>query len=248
MRITRVLPVADAGEPAAGRGLDDDGTRSWLEDLYRPASSVHVRLNFVASVDGSVIGADGSSDSLSSVVDRRILGVIRELADVVLVGAGTVRAERYVLPRRTPLAVATSSGDLTGHRFDAAAEAGRLLVLCPPEARDRAVATLDGVPAEIVPVPLGAAADGRLSGDDVLDALGHHGLTGVVCEGGPALAAALLAAGRVDELCLTTSPELVTPLTPLVPEGSGVHAKMRLAQLLVDDDHRTYARWDLDRG
>ena len=248
MRITRVLPVAEAGEVAAGRELDDDGTRSWLEELYRPTSPVHVRLNFVASVDGSVIGADGSSDSLSSVVDRRILGVIRELADVVLVGAGTVRAERYVLPRRTPLAVATSSGDLTGHRFDADAAAGSLLVLCPPEARDRAIATLDGVPAEIVPVPLGAAADGRLSGDDVIDALGGRGLTSVVCEGGPALAASLLAAGRVDELCLTTSPELVTPLTPLVPAGSGVHAPLRLAQLLVDDDHRTYARWTVDRG
>jgi riboflavin biosynthesis pyrimidine reductase len=248
MRITRVLPVAGAGEAAASRGLDEDGTREWLEDLYRPASTPHVRLNFVASVDGSVVGADGSSDSLSSVVDRRILGVIRELADVVLVGAGTVRAERYVLPRRTPLAVATATGDLEGHRFDADAAEGRLLVLCPPEARDRAVATLGGVPAEIVAVPLGAAADGRLGGDDVVDALRGRGLTGIVCEGGPALAAALLAAGRVDELCLTTSPELVTPLMPLVPAGVGVHAALRLEQLLVDDDHRTYARWAVDRG
>ena len=248
MRITRVLPVPGAGEESAPRGLDDDGTREWLEDLYRPGSADHVRLNFVASVDGSVIGADGTSDSLSSVVDRRILGVIRELADVVLVGAGTVRAERYVLPRRTPLAVATSSGDLEGQRFDPDAAQGRLLVLCPPEARDRAVATLGGVPAEIVSVPLGAAADGRMSGDDVVDALRGRGLTHVVCEGGPALAASLVAAGRVDELCLTTSPELVTPLTPLVPAGSGIHAPMRLEQLLVDDDHRTYARWAMRRG
>jgi riboflavin biosynthesis pyrimidine reductase len=247
VRITRVLPVAGAGDAASSRGLEDDGTREWFEDLYRPGSPDHVRLNFVASVDGSVIGADGSSDSLSSVVDRRILGVIRELADVVLVGAGTVRAERYVLPRRTPLAVATSTGDLDGHRFDADAAEGRLLVLCPPEARDRAVATLGGVPAEIVSVPLGAAADGRVGGDDVLDALRGRGLTSVVCEGGPALAASLLTAGRVDELCLTTSPELVSPLTPLVPAGSGVHAPMRLEQLLVDDDHRTYARWAVRR-
>ncbi|CAQ01759.1 dihydrofolate reductase family protein [Clavibacter sepedonicus] len=247
MRITRILPVAGAGHAAASRGLDDDGTRGWLEDLYRPGSADHVRLNFVASVDGSVIGADGTSDSLSSVVDRRILGVIRELADVVLVGAGTVRAERYVLPRRTPLAVATSSGDLEGHRFDQDASPGRLLVLCPPEARDRAVASLGGVPAEIVSVPLGAAADGRMGGDDVVDALRGRGLTHVVCEGGPALAASLIAAGRVDELCLTTSPELVTPLTPLVPAGSDAYAPMRLDQLLVDDDHRTYARWTVRR-
>ncbi|MBF4616650.1 dihydrofolate reductase family protein [Clavibacter sp. VKM Ac-2873] len=248
MRITRAIPVAGPGDDPATRGLDDDGTREWLEDLYRPGSADHVRLNFVASVDGSVIGADGTSDSLSSVVDRRILGVIRELADVVLVGAGTVRAERYVLPRRTLLAVATSTGDLEGHRFDPDAAPGRLLVLCPPEARDRAVATLGGVPAEIVPVPLGAAAAGRMGGDDVIDALRGQGLTHVVCEGGPALAASLLSAGRVDELCLTTSPELTTPLTPLVPSGSGVHAAMRLDQLLVDDDHRTYARWTLPRG
>ncbi|RIJ51408.1 pyrimidine reductase, partial [Clavibacter lycopersici] len=176
MRIARAVPVPAAGEAADARGLDDEGTREWLEDLYRPPSADHVRLNFVASVDGSVIGADGSSDSLSSAVDRRILGVIRELADVVLVGAGTVRAERYVLPRRTPLAVATSSGDLEGHRFDPDAAAGRLLVLCPPEARDRALATLGGAPAEIVSVPLGAAADGRLGGHDVIDALRGHGL------------------------------------------------------------------------
>lgn len=248
MRITRVLPLPGPGDDPAPRGLDEDGTRAWLEGLYRPASADHVRLNFVASVDGSVIGADGTSDSLSSVVDRRILGVVRELADVVLVGAGTVRAERYVLPRRTPLAVATASGDLTGHRFDPERADGRLLVLCPPEARDRARATLDGVPAELVPVPLGAADDGRLGGDDVIDALRGHGLTSIVCEGGPALAASLLTAGRVDELCLTTSPELVTPLMPLVPAGAGVHAGLRLAQLLVDDDHRTYARWAVDRG
>ena len=248
MRITRVLPVAGPGEDPGPRGLDDEGTRDWLEGLYRPASVEHVRLNFVASVDGSVIGADGSSDSLSSVVDRRILGVVRELADVVLVGAGTVRTERYVLPRRAPLAVATSSGDLSGHRFDPEHADGRLIVLCPPEARDRALATLAGVPAELVPVPLGAAADGRLGGDDVVDALRGLGLASVVCEGGPALAAALLTAGRVDELCLTTSPELVTPRTPLVPVGSGVDARMRLAQLLVDDDHRTYARWTVSRG
>ncbi|RII84989.1 pyrimidine reductase, partial [Clavibacter michiganensis subsp. insidiosus] len=125
---------------------------------------------------------------------------------------------------------------------------GRLLVLCPPEARDRAVATLGGVPAEMVSVPLGAAADGRMGGDHVVDALRGRGLTRVVCEGGPALAASLLAAGRVDELCLTTSPELVTPLTPLVPAGSGIHSSMRLDQLLVDDDHRTYARWAVRRG
>ncbi|UOW02404.1 dihydrofolate reductase family protein [Clavibacter michiganensis subsp. michiganensis] len=248
MRITRVLPVAGPADAASSHVLDDAGTRPWLEDLYRPGSADHVRLNFVASVDGSVVGADGTSDSLSSVVDRRILGVIRELADVVLVGAGTVRAERYVLPRRTPLAVATSSGDLEGHRFDPDAAQGRLLVLCPPEARDRAVATLDGVPAEIVTVPLGAAADGRMSGDVVVDALRGRGLTHVVCEGGPALAASLVSAGRVDELCLTTSPELATPLTPLVPAGSGIHAPMRLDQLLVDDDHRTYARWAMRRG
>ena len=243
-----MLPVPGPGDDPAPRGLDDAGTREWLDGLYRPASAEHVRLNFVASVDGSVIGADGTSDSLSSVVDRRILGVIRELADVVLVGAGTVRAERYVLPRRTPLAVATSSGDLDGHRFDPDAADGRLLVLCPPEARDRAVATLGGGPAEIVPVPLGAAADGRMGGADVVDALRGRGLTRVVCEGGPALAASLLAAGRVDELCLTTSPELVTPLMPLVPAGSGIRSSMRLDQLLVDDDHRTYARWSVQRG
>lgn len=240
MEIDRLYP-----EPA--RVSVDEDLRGLRLAEHAPDGRPYLVLNMIESLDGRTT-VNGTVRELTSPIDQARLFGLRARADAVLVGAGTVRAERYVLPRRTPLAVATSSGDLEGHRFDPDAAQGRLLVLCPPEARDRAVATLDGVPAEIVTVPLGAAADGRMSGDVVVDALRGRGLTHVVCEGGPALAASLVSAGRVDELCLTTSPELATPLTPLVPAGSGIHAPMRLDQLLVDDDHRTYARWAMRRG
>ncbi len=95
----------------AGPELDLDD-RPALLDLYRPPRSTWLRLNMVATVDGAAAGSDGTSESLTNRADRRILGVIRELADVVLVGAASVRAEGYQLPKRAPLAVVTRSGDL----------------------------------------------------------------------------------------------------------------------------------------
>ncbi|WP_181134458.1 dihydrofolate reductase family protein, partial [Rathayibacter sp. AY1D5] len=70
----------------------------------------------IASVTGSSTGSDGTSETLTNRVDRTILGVVREQADVVLVGAASVRAEGYRVPRRVPLAVVSASGDLAGHR------------------------------------------------------------------------------------------------------------------------------------
>ena len=79
----------------------------------------HVRVNFVASTDGAVT-VDGRSGGLGSDADRRVFGTLRELAEVVLVGAGTVRAENYGGARKPtrgradppPIAVVTGSADL----------------------------------------------------------------------------------------------------------------------------------------
>ena len=78
----------------------------------------HVRVNFVASTDGAVT-VDGRSAGLGSDADRRVFGTLRELAEVVLVGAGTVRAENYGGARKPtrgradppPIAVVTGSAD-----------------------------------------------------------------------------------------------------------------------------------------
>src|SRR6478672_11033193 len=87
--------------------LDDDALRA----AYAPPRLPWLRLNFVSTVDGAVDGADGKSGSINTEADHRVFRVLREIADVVVVGAGTVRAEGY-RPNPKPLVVVTRSGDL----------------------------------------------------------------------------------------------------------------------------------------
>src|SRR3954466_15862409 len=67
-----------------------------LVDAYPwPDEPVWLRAMMVMTLDGAVMGPDGHSRSISSVHDRVLLGAVRRFADVVLIGAGTFRAERY---------------------------------------------------------------------------------------------------------------------------------------------------------
>ncbi|MET0303205.1 MAG: dihydrofolate reductase family protein, partial [Microbacteriaceae bacterium] len=104
MSVTRLTPGSrETVDPRSADG------RASIEEWYRPPRTPWLRLNLIASVDGSAAGADGTSDTLSNPDDRAILGVLRSLADVVLIGAQTLRAEGYLLPRRSRLAVLTRS-------------------------------------------------------------------------------------------------------------------------------------------
>ncbi|WP_439565899.1 dihydrofolate reductase family protein, partial [Microcella sp.] len=84
--LRRVVPV-EGGE----LDVDHPDARRTLLDWYEPHSPEHVRLTFVSTLDGRAAGGDGTSESLTTRTDRMILGVIRQHADVVLVGAETVR-------------------------------------------------------------------------------------------------------------------------------------------------------------
>ena len=214
--------------------LDADGTRERLLDLYRPPRPEWLRLNLVTSVSGSAAGSDGTSETLTSTADRRILGVIRELADVVLVGAESVRAEGYLRPTRAPLALVTSSGNLEGHRINGDGPA--VVVLCPPEAEERVRHTLPGADIITVPGP-------RMSAVDLITALRSRRFESVVCEGGPGLARQIVVAGLADEVCLTTSPRLTGVTLPLFGAESFPEVAVELAQLIVDDESSLYARW-----
>src|SRR5690606_35852114 len=82
-----------------------------LVQWYHPPRYVWLRTNLVASANGSAAGSDGTSETLTAGADRRILGIIRRIADTVLVGAESVRAEGYVMPRTAKLVIVTASGD-----------------------------------------------------------------------------------------------------------------------------------------
>ena len=170
-------------------------------DLPVAAGRPGVRLNMIASVDGATAVA-GVAGGLGGKADQDLFALLRSLADVVLVAAGTVRAERYG-PSSVPIAVVTRSCRLDWESPFFTAQIARPVVVtvatAPAEARARAAEVADVVVAGERDVDLARA----------LDALGARGWRAVLCEGGPTLNGQLAAAGLLDELCLTLSPCLV---------------------------------------
>lgn len=235
MILTRIFPTGDA--PIE---LDADDSQERLVELYRIPRPDWVRLNLIGSVSGSAGGTDGTSETLSSPIDRRILKIIRDHGDVVLVGAASVRVEGYYLPRTAALAVVTSSGDLSGHRIVTTGQRGALLVLCPAAAADTVRDTLRDAVAEIFVVP---DIEGKLDPADILTTLRTAGYRSVVAEGGPSLAGQLIDAGLVNELCLSTSPNLGGTAIPLLGTREMTEKALTLTQLLADDASGLYARW-----
>jgi riboflavin biosynthesis pyrimidine reductase len=194
-------------------------TETDLRALYATEDQEpRLRANFVTSLDGAV-EVDGRSRGLSGDADRAVFALMRKVADAVMVGAGTARHEGY-----GPVRVDEESAKWR-------AETGRpeqpTLVLVSasleldPGARSFTeapvrpiVLTHDAAPADRR-VALAAVADVVSCGQSVVDLahglaeLRRRGLRHVLCEGGPHLFGALLAADLVDELCLTISPLLV---------------------------------------
>lgn len=237
MIIRRIFP-----EPGSPIEHDSADVRQQLGELYEPLGTEWLRLNLITTIAGSAIGGDGTSETLSNPADRKILGVIRRASDVVLVGASSFRAEGYQLPQTVPLAVVTASGELSGHKLGAASEGRRLLVLCPASVVDVVHASLGDIPATVIEV---ADTDGQLAAKEVIGSLRALGFSRIVCEGGPALAAQLVEAGLVDEICLSTSAQIGGPMLPLLGTSATTTRPLTLAQLLVDDASNLYARWML---
>ena len=170
-------------------------------DLPVAAGRPGVRLNMIASLDGATAVA-GVAGGLGGEADQKLFALLRRLADVVLVAAGTVRAEGYG-PSPVPIAVVTRSCRLDWDSRFFTAQVARPVVVtvatAPAKARYRAAEVADVVVAGERDVDLARA----------LDALGARGWRAVLCEGGPTLNGQLAAAGLLDELCLTLSPLLV---------------------------------------
>ena len=101
--------LSEAGDPIDTSGSD---ARDRLRAAYAVPPGDWLRINLVMGIGGSAVGGDGTSRSLSGGADRAVLGAIRSLADTVLVGAATLRAEPGLIPRTAALAVLSRSGDL----------------------------------------------------------------------------------------------------------------------------------------
>lgn len=200
----------------------------------------------VSSLDGAA-HADGRSAGLSSPADERVFRVLRALTDVVLVGAGTARAEAYaaVQPAETLPERRVRSGQPPTPPI---AVVSRRLDLDPASAlfggpqRSIVITTADSDPGRRQ--RLEEVADVIVAGDDALDvgraldALADRGLTRVLCEGGPTLLRAAAASGRLDELCLTVGPRLVAGDAGRILQGPELPGRdrLQLTQVLTEDD------------
>lgn len=214
-----------------------DGKRE-LGARYGRMDASYLRLNMITSLTGSAVGSDGTSETLTSRVDRGILGAIRRAADVVLVGAQTVRAEGYIVPRAARLAVVTLSGNLAGLRLRPGDEmADRVLILCPADRTD--AVQHDAAPGiRVVPVP----TENRMRPADILGTLAGLGYRRVVCEGGPSLASEFAVAGLIDEYCLTVAPALEPAEHPFLQLTADDRPATDVAGMLVDEAGFSYLR------
>ena len=211
LALRRLLP---AGEPATAAEILD-GLGLW-ERTAGPAGRPRVLLNMVSTVDGrATIG--GRSAPLSSRADRELFHALRLACDAVLVGAATVRMERYGRMIREPERRRQRRERGLGEEPLACVVSARLELpadlplLAEPEARvvivTPSAASLPATAAQVDYVR--AERAGRL---DLSAALGElrarFGVQLLLCEGGPHLGAELLSAGLVDELFLSLAPTL----------------------------------------
>lgn len=213
-----------------------------LLEVYARPPGVWLRANFVASVDGAAT-SEGLSAGLQPAGDGRVFELLRRLADVVLVGAGTVAGERYGalrvddasvawrrerrMPEHPVFAIASRRLDLDpGSPIFADAPVRPIVVTTAESAADRR-----GRLAEVAEVLVAGQAE--LDAQRMRKGLAERGLTQILCEGGPSLFGSLVEAGAVDELCLTVAPRLLSGDAPRIAHGSAAHpTPLRLAHVL----------------
>lgn len=218
-----------------------------------PPDRPYLVLNMVSALDGkATIG--WRTKGLSTDLDRRLFHRLRTQADAIMVGAGTVRAERYGRIAKSeelraarvaeglapdPLAVIVSARlDLPADLPIFAAAEQRVLIATGSDA------VLPDVQADVVyeragdDLPLLAA---RLRE--------QHGIGSVVCEGGPTLNSHLFAAGLVDELWLTLNPKVTGGAAALtIVAGRELVEPAELEPISVaEGDGDLFTRWRVTR-
>lgn len=204
-----------------------------------------VRAMMVTTLDGAAAGPDGLSGSISGDADQAVFAAVRRQADAVLIGAATLRDERYK-PMRA------KEEDAEARREQGLAAAPRLVIVSgslklpwsEPVFSESTLPPLiltgtNADPAALARVP-GTCEVVTLAGDTVnaaaiLDAMEARGLRRIVCEGGPTLLHELVAAELLDEADITVSPVFTgTNTSPQTP-GLREVAEFDLAQVLTAD-------------
>jgi riboflavin biosynthesis pyrimidine reductase len=254
MRDMRLLLPTDV--PFDTDPLGDEG----LAQVYRypdrtETERTWLRANFVSTLDGAATGPDGRSGTINTHADRQVFALLRALSDVIVVGAGTARAEGYRAPvtssrwrwvreqagqtGQPAMLVVTRSGDVPPLLAQEREQAGDVLLL-----------TSRSTPSEAVDLARNSLGEDRvlLCGDDSVDfhlarqELADRGLRRLLCEGGPRLMHDLTAQDAVDELCLPITPSLVAGEHPRILAGPELWADL-VPHTLIEADGSLIGRW-----
>jgi riboflavin biosynthesis pyrimidine reductase len=223
-----------------------DLAESDLEQLYSyPANPRWLAVNFVSSTDGA-IAVEGRSGALSTPADRVVYRLGNDLADVVLVGAGTAMAEgfegmrpdtataerrrRFGLAPIAPVAVVTTGRSLPPDAPVITKAAVPTLVFTSSAAPSALREAWAANGARVF-----VAGEPAVSAERVVSTLVAEGLGRIDCEGGPRLFGSLIEAGLVDEFRLTVAPFLVAGTSTRASLGAAVDpAELELASVLTD--------------
>ena len=256
------MPDSDAGRAAeiplrllgAARELDDGELPKLY--AYPDQARTWVRANFITSVDGGAT-ADGKTGAMAGPGDRLIFNLLRELADVIVVGAGTVRIEGYsgahlgVVQRQRrqargqsevpQLAIVTKSGRLDRDMgVFTRTEVPPLVLTCTAAAEEtrRLLSDL----AEVI--DCSGSDPGKVDETALLAILGARGMRRFLTEGGPMLLGTFVQRNLLDDLCLTIAPYVVGGLARRIATGPGqLLTRMRCAHILSDDAGYLYTRY-----
>ncbi|WP_034990687.1 pyrimidine reductase family protein [Corynebacterium halotolerans] len=226
-----------------------DPLAPYLEvDRSRPRHECWVTGHMVAGLDGTA-AIGGRVGALSTRPDQALFRAMRQIADIVLVGAETVRREGYGRvrlseqaqaqrrrlgqPPNPPVAVISRSLELdwTASLFaDAPEDAPTHVITCAAADPER-LAEAERFATVVV------AGDERVEPAAALRALAELGHHVVLCEGGPTWLGELVAADRLDELCLSMSPLMGGDRLPVAvtPEGAGIN-RFELKGIMAEDD------------
>ncbi|MER6348431.1 pyrimidine reductase family protein [Streptomyces sp. NPDC001595] len=232
--------------PVAGPADDREWSLAELAEAYaypapRPGEPVAwLRANMVSTLDGAA-QHDGRSQPISSAADMRIFGTLRALADVVVVGAETVRQEGYRPARaRAEFAELREAAGQDPAPAIAVVSASLNLDFTLPLFTEPLVPTLVLTGAAAAPDRIAAAEKAGVrvvvAGEGVgveparaVRALTELGYTRLLTEGGPRLLGQMIAAGVLDELCLTVSPMLTAGDAQRIAGGPGVAVPQQFA-------------------
>jgi riboflavin biosynthesis pyrimidine reductase len=210
------------------------GPEGDLREVYAAPETPWLRVNMVSTIDGAATGESGLTASINNEPDQRVFRLLRELADCVVVGAGTARTEGYP-PLDVPTVVVSRSGSVPEKMRGA--DPGRVLL-----ATVSVAAGLEDARDVLGAGNVLVLGSHRVDLAALKQALVDRGFADILREGGPHLLRDLLHQGVADELDCTFVPRMVAGVQSRITDGPPVDVALTL-QTLVEQDGTLLGRW-----